>query len=80
MPDSSNIDPQVHGAIIRERHFRDAEGLEWHVFEQPFADYDRRAGMSLIFASDIAVRRVRNFPPDWTTLTDQELIQLSWKS
>ena len=60
------------------RTFVDHEGARWRVFEQSFSDYDRRSGMSLIFASDGAVRRVRNYPPDWTTLSDEELILLSW--
>lgn len=62
------------------RTFLDVEGTLWHVREQPFGDYDRRSGMSLIFASDAAVRRVRDFPPNWTTLGDEELLALSWKS
>ena len=63
-----------------ERTFVDGDGLRWRVYEQPFADYDRRSGVSLIFAADVAVRRVRNYPADWFTLTDAALAELSWKA
>jgi hypothetical protein len=63
-----------------ERSFMDAEGTHWRVYEQRFADYDRRTGMSLIFASEAAVRRVRDYPADWMDLSDQELMALSWNS
>ena len=60
------------------RVFFAADGTRWHVSERPYADYDRRRGPSLIFASDFAVRRVRDFPADWHTLSDEELLALSW--
>jgi hypothetical protein len=60
------------------RTFVDHEGARWRVYEQPFSDYDRRSGMSLIFASEGAVRRVRNYPPDWINLSDEDLLTLSW--
>jgi hypothetical protein len=62
------------------RMFLDSEGTRWRVYEQAFGDYDRRSGMSLIFASEAAVRRVRDFPSDWMLLTDDELLALSWKN
>jgi hypothetical protein len=62
------------------RTFMDADGTRWRVYEQAFGDYDRRSGMSLIFASEAAVRRVRDFPSEWPQLTDEELLALSWKS
>jgi hypothetical protein len=62
------------------RTFVDHEGARWRVFEQSFSNYDRRSGMSLIFASEGAVRRVRNYPPNWLDLSDEELILLSWKA
>jgi hypothetical protein len=61
-----------------EREFVDAEGALWRVYEQPVSDYDRRRGTSLIFASEAAVRRVRAFPADWQSLSDEELVLLSW--
>ena len=62
-----------------ERSFMDAEGARWRVFEQRFGEYDRRSGMSLIFASEGAVRRVRNYPANWMDLSDAELAALSCK-
>lgn len=61
------------------RDFVDRDGVRWRVYELAFSEYDRRRGMSLIFASDSAVRRVRHYPPDWTALSDDELASLSWR-
>ncbi|MEP7000954.1 MAG: hypothetical protein ABI969_10790 [bacterium] len=62
------------------RSFLDSDGSQWLVYEQQFADYDRRRGMSLIFSSDAAVRRVRDYPANWFDLTDEQLVVLSWKA
>lgn len=81
MPVSFNrVDVERDSDTPGERSYLDADGACWRVFEQPFADYDRRNGMSLIFASDAAVRRVRDYPADWIGLTDAELVALSWKA
>lgn len=53
------------------------EGDTWLVYELPL-EFDRRSSPSLIFEHPMSVRRVRNYPPDWRTLTDAELIALSW--
>jgi len=58
----------------------DADGGYWHVYEQAFGDYDRRSGRSLIFNSEFAVRRVRDFPDNWSELSDPELMELSWRA
>jgi hypothetical protein len=34
----------------------------------------------LIFASDGAVRRVREYPSEWMSLSDDDLLALSWKA
>ena len=52
----------------------------WHVAEQPFSEYDRRSGSSLIFSSELAVRRVRSYPSNWYSLSDSELVALSWRA
>ncbi len=79
---SPNIrsDTSAEHEIPGERIFQDADGARWRVYEQAFSDYDRRTGTSLIFASEAAVRRVRDFPADWITLSDDELVDLSWKA
>ncbi|HKH93830.1 MAG TPA: hypothetical protein VKA54_18640 [Gemmatimonadaceae bacterium] len=62
------------------RTYTDDLGMTWRVTEQPFSEYDRRRGSSLIFASELAVRRVRNYPSDWFTLSDVALAALSWRA
>jgi hypothetical protein len=61
------------------RDFVDEDGIRWRVYEMPFSEYDRRRGLSLIFASDVAVRRVRSYPANWSALSDEELAVLSWE-
>ena len=63
----------------RTRTFTDDLGQPWSVAEQPFSQYDRRSGSSLIFSSELAVRRVRDYPGDWFTLSDAALAALSWR-
>ena len=63
----------------RVRSFTDELGQTWLVSERPFSEYDRRSGSSLIFANELAVRRVRDYPSDWFTLSDRELAALSWR-
>jgi len=54
------------------------EGEMWLVYELPPVPFDRRSAPSLIFESDVSMRRVRNYPADWRTLSDAELTALSW--
>lgn len=64
---------------IRIRSFTDDLGQTWLVTERSYSEYDRRSGSSLIFSSELAVRRVRNYPSEWFTLSDSELAALSWR-
>lgn len=82
MTDSAESGRPTHADSTAQpvRVFVDGEGTRWQVSERPFADYDRRRGLSLIFASDSAVRRVREYPANWFSLSDEELQLLSWKS
>ena len=64
---------------LRTRTYTDGDGQRWEVSEQPFSQYDRRTGYSLIFASELAVRRVRDYPADWTSLSNEALHTLSWR-
>jgi hypothetical protein len=48
----------------------------WLVYEMGPLSYDRR-GSALIFESESAVRRVRSFPANWRSLSDEELEELS---
>lgn len=56
------------------------DGVLWLVYEMPAHAYDRRQKPSLIFETDTAVRRVRNYPANWRALTDQDLLALSWSA
>jgi hypothetical protein len=53
----------------------DAAGTFWQVCEVEFA-LDRRSGRSLVFESEVSVRRVRNYPDAWHELPDEELAEL----
>jgi len=54
------------------------EGEMWLVYELPPPAFDRRSTPSLIFESNVSMRRVRNYPADWRTLSDEALTALSW--
>lgn len=56
----------------------DDEGGAWIVQEIRDWGYDRRASFSLVFTSDTAMRRVRNYPPNWIELSDADLIAVSF--
>jgi hypothetical protein len=81
MTDSSDprFAPGTRSSTEPVRDFVDGDGIRWRVYEIAFSDYDRRRGLSLIFASDVAVRRVRNYPANWATLPDEALAALSWE-
>jgi hypothetical protein len=72
-------DVQSPGDEARVRSFTDDLGQTWLVSERPYSEYDRRSGSSLIFASELAVRRVRDYPSDWFALSDRDLAALSWR-
>ena len=76
----NRVESATESGVPRERFFVDDDGTHWHVHERPFAEYDRRSGMSLIFSNEAAVRRVRNYPTHWFDLTDEELAALSQKA
>lgn len=65
----------ISSAIGPIRSVVDADGTFWQVCEVEFA-LDRRSGRSLVFESDVAVRRVRNYPEAWHSLPEKELARL----
>jgi hypothetical protein len=65
------------GEHRRTRHLV-RDGVEWTVYERTWGDYDRRSATKLVFESDGVVRIVRSFPTEWFTLSDDELVALSW--
>lgn len=81
MPESPiPVQSSPESSTPSSRSFVDEDGTHWTVYEQAFGDYDRRSSRSLIFNSDVAVRRVRNFPANWLELSERELMELSWKA
>lgn len=48
------------------------------MYELTEKELDRRSGASLVFESEDAMRRVRDFPADWRSLGDDDLLALSW--
>ena len=62
----------------RRRRLLVHDGIEWAIYERAWGEYDRRSNTRLVFESDGAVRVVRSFPAEWFTLSDDELIALSW--
>jgi hypothetical protein len=63
---------------LASRSVVDALGATWIVQEVRHWGYDRRASSSLVFTGDDAMRRVRNYPPNWIQLSDAELIAISF--
>jgi hypothetical protein len=78
-PDDRRLDVRRSVDRLPAREFIDSRQVRWCVYEspRPCADGTTRPG-SLIFESDGVIRRVRDFPVDWRTLTDAELEALSW--
>jgi hypothetical protein len=52
-------------------------GREWAVREIGAPAYDRRTRPSLLFERDDVIRRVRLYPADWFTLSDEALYAVS---
>jgi hypothetical protein len=55
----------------------DHQGRVWFVREMRTPPYDRRGSDSLVFLTDEVMRRVREYPPDWQSLSDEALYELS---
>lgn len=58
------------------RHVRDARGRVWQVFEMVSA-YDRRSSPVLVFTTEGLARRVRNYPPNWHDLPEEQLATIA---
>jgi hypothetical protein len=54
-----------------------ADGVRWVIREVPAPAFDRRGGMHLVFDGESVMRRVRHYPADWHTLSDEALYELS---
>ena len=71
----SDAAPQGDGAMARRRHLT-VDGVSWEV-RLFVSRYDRRSRPDLVFESDGVVRRVRDYPEDWHTLSDEMLFAIS---
>jgi len=58
----------------------DPSGRVWFVRQVFAASYDRRGASSLVFVTDDAMRRVREFPDNWRELSDNELYAVSLRA
>lgn len=54
------------------------DGEVWVVYERAAGADDRNRAPSLVFECRSAIRRVRDYPADWYTLSDAALRTLSW--
>ena len=65
----------------RQIRFTDATGRDWLVSEHPGIPGTAPAfGPSLLFVNHEIVRRVRDYPSDWSELAPSELEALSWRT
>ena len=61
------------------RTYRAADGTVWTVREREAGQIGSPpGGRSLVFESDMVIRRVRRYPVGWRALPDAELERLSW--
>lgn len=75
-PDDSRSTRNAEQSALHSRRFY-ADGEIWSVREVPAPAFDRRGGTHLIFEGFEVMRRVRQFPADWISLSDDELYALS---
>lgn len=66
----------LHGIVGAVRQIFAPDGSVWGVAEVTGPTYDRR-GNSLVFFNEEAMRRVRNYPANWSDLSDAELYAVS---
>lgn len=62
--------------VIGEAREIVADGRLWLVYERA-NQYDRRRAHVLVFQHDEMLRFLRQFPPHWRELSDEELYQLT---
>jgi hypothetical protein len=76
MSDSPDLQHALRQAKRDERQIV-IDRVRWLVYELA-PSLDRRSSPSLVFESEGTVRRVRNYPADWRTLSDEALFAVSW--
>jgi hypothetical protein len=71
-------DAAIAGRLTPWHEFDDSAGVSWRVFELPAGSAGHSSwSASLLFESDTAVRRARNFPPRWAALSALDLERIS---
>jgi hypothetical protein len=59
------------------RFLLDADGREWRVYERTSSEASPQPGrQSLVFDTDGMVRRMWQYPGDWMSMSDEELLLL----
>ena len=54
--------------------------VEWYVDERPCAETPGARGATcLVFQNNVVMRRVYDFPRHWRSLSDEELLAVSWR-
>jgi hypothetical protein len=76
MSDNPDLQHALRQAKRDERQIV-IDRVRWLVYELA-PSLDRRSSPSLVFESEGTVRRVRNYPADWRTLSDEALFAVSW--
>ena len=70
----------VEARMSQGHEFQDSAGVAWRVFELPAGSAGKASWSAcLIFESDNAVRRVRQYPPHWSALSALDLERVSWE-
>jgi hypothetical protein len=64
-------------ASERSRLVSGDDGRQWVVREVAGGSYDRRGTTTLVFTTDDAMRRVRQYPANWFDLPNDALYALS---
>ena len=59
------------------RQFVDPDGRQWAVERKTYRTPDDRMEACLVFSGIDIARRIRNFPENWETLSDDDLYRLS---
>ncbi|MFL5612452.1 MAG: hypothetical protein ACJ796_02190 [Gemmatimonadaceae bacterium] len=77
MPDSYDSSRSLLEEAIRSARQIVVEDVVWLVYELALP-FDRRSTPSLIFENEQVMRRIRNYPANWRTLSDEDLFALSW--
>jgi len=77
MLEHSDISPSDHAGHRAGRRELSLDGEMWEVYERAAGADDRDRAPSLVFECRSAIRRVRDYPDNWFTLSDAALRTLS---